>query len=345
MSDNHRPLYTETQEQANEVLRLALPLMAKHRVAPHPHNFSVWYEYASGRNKALSETIDNLLKDGRPLTEELNQDLYIRFLARDERSLDRLRHSLRLIVTDIQSEVRLAGGNLSHYCETLEHYADLLDHYSELEDLSTGTQDVLVETRTTERTHQQLDERLATVVTEVESLRKELEQIREESLTDGLTGIGNRKAFDASLQRTIQLAEDKRTPFSVLMIDIDHFKDFNDSYGHLIGDRVLRFVATTLRQCLKGHDKPARFGGEEFTVILPRTFLSGAIAVAEQIRKEVASAELREKTSGDSFGRITISVGVAQYRLGESAQDLIKRVDKTLYRAKRRGRNRVEHGA
>jgi diguanylate cyclase len=200
----------------------------------------------------------------------------------------------------------------------------------------------LLQTRGAEQSQKQLDARLNSMAGEVDTLRKELEQIREESMTDGLTGIGNRKAFDASLAAAIEAACARNAPFSILLIDIDRFKNFNDTYGHLIGDRVLRFVAGALRNTVKGYDKPSRFGGEEFTVILPNTFLSGAASVAEQIRKTIAAGELMDKSSGESYGRIQVSIGVAQYRKGESQEALIKRTDQALYRAKRRGRNRVE---
>jgi diguanylate cyclase len=168
-----------------------------------------------------------------------------------------------------------------------------------------------------------------------------LDRIRKESLTDGLTGIANRRSFDAALDSAIEAAEKGSRPFSVLLADIDRFKNFNDTYGHLVGDRILRFVARTLKQCIKGNDKPARYGGEEFGVVLPSTFLSGAQVVAEQIRHQIGSAELTNRTTGEKFGTITISIGVAQYRKGDTAASLLQRADRALYEAKSSGRNRV----
>jgi diguanylate cyclase len=341
MTSPTQPAYTDSFDQASETLRRVLPLMTKHGVPPHPHNFSVWYEYATGSNPLLTETIDQLVRDSNPFTDELNQELYLRFIARDEVYLEQTRQVLRRVVMDIRDKMREAGGELAVYGSTLERYADALETAHNLEQITQQTQYVLVETRSTEDSQQRLDEQLSSVVREVEALRRELEQIREETLIDGLTGVGNRKAFDTALARAVQTAIDTRSPLSVLMVDIDRFKSFNDNFGHLIGDRVLRFVAATLRSCIKGNDKPARFGGEEFAVILPRTFLSGATSVAEQIRHEVAAGELKDKRSGVTFGRITVSIGVAQYRLGETDEELLNRVDQALYQAKQRGRNRA----
>ena len=153
--------------------------------------------------------------------------------------------------------------------------------------------------------------------------------------------IGNRKAFDINLAQAVQQSNENRAPFTLLMADIDHFKRFNDSFGHLIGDRVLRYVATQLRQCLKGQDKSFRYGGEEFAIILPRTFLSGGSVLADQVRRELSANALKDKANGKSYGHITVSIGVAQHRLGEESDSLIGRVDKALYKAKQQGRDRV----
>jgi diguanylate cyclase len=144
----------------------------------------------------------------------------------------------------------------------------------------------------------------------------------------------------------LQLGIDDATaadgPLSLLIADIDHFKKFNDTFGHQVGDKVLRTVGRSLKDGVKGRDTAARYGGEEFAVILPQTPMSGALAVAEQIRGGLAGRKLVDKRSGDDYGRVTLSIGAAEYRSGESAADLIGRADAALYRAKENGRNRVE---
>jgi diguanylate cyclase len=180
---------------------------------------------------------------------------------------------------------------------------------------------------------------------EVEALRRELNQVKKESMTDALTGVANRKAFNSSLETLSQDVRAEGLSMCVLLVDIDHFKRFNDTYGHLVGDRVLRFVATTIQRCVKGKDAVARFGGEEFAVILPETELAGAEVVAEQIRMAVSDGELRDKHSGARYGRITVSIGVGQCRRNELATELLERVDRALYRAKDKGRNRTANAA
>jgi diguanylate cyclase len=125
------------------------------------------------------------------------------------------------------------------------------------------------------------------------------------------------------------------------MTDIDHFKNFNDTWGHLTGDQVLRLVAMSLKQNVKGQDIAARYGGEEFAVILPNTVLRSALTVADHIRRAVMSKELMKRSTGQNLGRVTISLGCATARKGDTVQSLIARADACLYAAKRNGRNRV----
>ena len=165
--------------------------------------------------------------------------------------------------------------------------------------------------------------------------------MRTESLTDPLTTLANRKFFDAALAKGIAEAKEKNEPLSLLMVDIDHFKSFNDQYGHLTGDQVLRLVAISVKQNVKGRDTAARYGGEEFVIALPNTALQSAITVADHIRRAVMTKELIRRSSGERLGRVTISIGAAVLHPADTPQLLIDRADKCLYAAKRHGRNRV----
>jgi diguanylate cyclase len=165
--------------------------------------------------------------------------------------------------------------------------------------------------------------------------------VRTESQTDPLTGLANRKLFDGALVKAIAEAKAHREPLSLLMADVDYFKLFNDKFGHQTGDQVLRLVAQSMKQNVKGQDVAARYGGEEFVIALPKTTLRSAITVAEQIRSAVMAKELMKRSNGERLGRITVSIGVAHLRGDDTAQSLIERADNCLYAAKRNGRNRV----
>jgi diguanylate cyclase len=143
------------------------------------------------------------------------------------------------------------------------------------------------------------------------------------------------------LARNLLEATTSTDPVSLMLADIDHFKAFNDTYGHLTGDQVLRLVGMAIKQTVKGQAVAARYGGEEFGIILPRTALREAITVGDQIRRAVMGKELMKRSTGEHLGRITVSIGVASYRRGDTIQSLIERADGCLYAAKRNGRNRL----
>lgn len=328
--------------RASEHLRLVLSFLSKHKIPPSPMNFRMGYDYVTGQREELKAAFDEIVAQPDSITTENLWEMYRRFFVKDEEALEKMHQELRHIIVNIQNEFERSGVNLSGYAKILNRFADILGTPTPPESMSAEVHKVIDDTRSMEQSQHRLESQMSSVLTEMASLRKELGHIKEESLTDALTGISNRKAFDAALENTIYTAREEKTPFCLLLADIDHFKKFNDTYGHLVGDKVLRFVASTLKHCLKGKDMAARFGGEEFAVILPQTALTGAEAISEQIRKAISSGELRDKASGQLYGKITISIGVAQFRMNELPNNLIQRADRTLYLAKKHGRNRIE---
>jgi diguanylate cyclase len=192
-----------------------------------------------------------------------------------------------------------------------------------------------------EVSNQKLEARLNASKAEINELQVNLEAVRTESLTDPLTQLANRKFFDVTVEAAIAEARDRNEALSLMMTDIDHFKTFNDSFGHLTGDQVLRLVAMSVKQNVKGQDTAARYGGEEFAVVLPNTVLRSAITVADHIRRAVMTKELMKRSTGEHLGRVTVSIGVATLHKNDTPQTLIERADACLYAAKRHGRNRV----
>ena len=172
------------------------------------------------------------------------------------------------------------------------------------------------------------------------------ERLAELARTDGLTGLANRRAFDEMLEREFKRSVRTKVPLSLLLVDVDHFKAFNDTYGHLAGDDCLRAVAGALRQSLKRPgDVPARYGGEEFAAILPETKAEGSFAIAEALRAAVRNLGIPH--TGSDKGIITVSIGVATFVWGgaiERTEQLIRRADEALYGAKTSGRDRVHGG-
>jgi diguanylate cyclase len=188
---------------------------------------------------------------------------------------------------------------------------------------------------------ERLETELALSSEEITRLRSDLERERSESRTDPLTGLPNRKAFNAYLEAQAARALADRKPMCLVFCDIDHFKNFNDTWGHRLGDEVLRLVAQSLEQMCHGIGYAARYGGEEFVIVLPAKGLEAAEDIAEQFRDFVGSRAVRTQQSNREIGSVTLSVGIAQLRWSDSLDQLIERADAALYRAKQLGRNRV----
>jgi diguanylate cyclase len=200
---------------------------------------------------------------------------------------------------------------------------------------------VLAETKKMAEQHRQLQHELTTSAREMSELRENIVSARREAQTDALTGIANRKFFEQRIEENVRDAMRTGDDLCLLVLDIDHFKKFNDTYGHQLGDQVLRLVAKTFTECIKGRDTAARYGGEEFVVLLPHTNLANAIKLADHLRLTVAGKMIVNRQTGKSLGQITLSIGVAHYRSGEPVTKFIQRADKALYKAKGSGRNQV----
>ncbi|WP_020178555.1 GGDEF domain-containing protein [Methylopila sp. M107] len=314
-----------------------------HQHPAYPRNYELWYTYATGYNAALNRAINEALKTAPTITEQELDLLYETYLSplRLSERVDSI--GTRILaeiaeVTDILKDARAQNGE---YTKTLERLAVEADGLGDLgRALGTIARTMLAATGEMTQRTLLLESQLASSQDEMQELHNTLEVIRAESLTDPLTGLANRKFLQGTLDRSIADAANGQR-FSMLVIDIDHFKTFNDTYGHLTGDQVLRLVALALKQNVKGQDLASRFGGEEFAIILPDTALSGAAAVGDRIRRAVMAKDLVKRSTGEHLGRITVSVGVATWRRGDSAQTVIDRADRCMYAAKRAGRNMV----
>jgi diguanylate cyclase (GGDEF)-like protein len=195
-------------------------------------------------------------------------------------------------------------------------------------------EELLAQKAELEQMHRQLQQahqELATLNAELLEANRALAQA---AVTDGLTGLKNHRAFQEALHSAAQMAERLQQPLSLVMFDIDHFKQFNDRFGHPAGDELLRQVAQVLRESARAYDVAARYGGEEFALLLPNTALEQAVQVAERLRQQIRAIE-------NPHAPVSASFGVATYRRGTPPATLVYEADAALYRAKRNGRDQV----
>jgi diguanylate cyclase len=308
-----------------------------------PRNYEIWYVYASGYNAPLNKAINETLACNGKLNEADLEQIYETYLSHIK-TTDRIdKVGARVIgeIDDVMTLLTEALGASASYDASLDGADELLLAAENRHQVKAIVETLAKSTSDMREVNKVLEERLALSKSEISNLQQSLEAIRAESLTDPLTGLGNRKYFDRTIDMAVQSSLASGEPLSLLMFDIDHFKSFNDSYGHITGDQVLRLVAMSLKHSIKGQDITARYGGEEFAIVLPNTALRQALMVADQIRRGVMAKELKKKSTGEILGRVTISVGVSMLKPGDDTNALIERADACLYAAKRNGRNRV----
>jgi diguanylate cyclase len=333
--------YKETREQSAELLRMVLPLMARHSAGFHPLSYAVWYEYAAGCNQALHAAVDARLAQSPALTDRDIEALFDAHVAmRDIDSSARMRSEIARLVKHVEGVATEAGQEVHHYGEELDGYrVKLQDESSGSAQAITEVVDSLIDETMRVRVKTEIyHEHLKKSSEEVERLRGELELVQGLALSDPLTGLLNRRGFDQQRQR---LCGKSAAGFTVLIIDIDHFKAINDAHGHLLGDRVIVAVANVLRSCVGERGPIARLGGEEFAVMLSHTSSAGGVELAERIRASVEQGKIRRADTDETIGNVTVSLGVASCGEDEQFESMLSRADNALYRSKSGGRNRV----
>ncbi|MEZ5668900.1 MAG: GGDEF domain-containing protein [Alphaproteobacteria bacterium] len=310
---------------------------------PIPRNYEVWFAYFSGSRPDLSAMIDNLIDEHQKVGDADLEQIYNRFLqdSNTEHELRETTAKIEETVGQVLNLVGTAGADTRTFGEVLSGASGRLDAALDVDTLRSVTSELITNTRQMLQRSRVLEAQLSRSNQHILELRNHLVSVREEVMTDALTGIPNRRFFDSVLRELASLSATSERPLCLCMVDIDHFKQFNDRYGHQIGDQVLKLVAKVLRDSVKGRDVAARYGGEEFVILLPETRLRDATLLADQIRELVASKNLVKRTTGETIGSVNLSIGVSQYRRHESVQSFMSRADSSLYLAKNSGRNRV----
>jgi diguanylate cyclase len=322
---------------------IALSQIKALRQPATPRNYEIWYAYATGYSPSLNARVNDTLAANGSLSETDLDDIYGTYLSptRLTERIDKVSDQVMGEIEQVMAMIDAAAGSASNYSESLADASQKLGQSKDRDGLRAIVESLVHSAKEMEESNQQLEARLSASKQEITELQTNLETVRNESLIDPLTQLYNRKHFDDALAQAIEDAHVKDEPLSLMMTDIDHFKAFNDNFGHLTGDQVLRLVALSAKQNVKGKDTAARYGGEEFAVVLPNTVLRSAITVGDHIRRAVMTKELMKRSTGEHLGRVTVSVGVATLRKGDTAASLIERADACLYAAKRHGRNRV----
>jgi diguanylate cyclase len=332
-------MYTESVEKVQETAVNVLERIEVLNLRPIPEIYELWYRYFQG-DVEIQRAIESF--QGK-IDEAACYKIYRRYLneaVRDE-AVKKISDKMQAAISELAGMVSAARSSFGEYGDSLGDVPSKLQSAKSIEDLGEIVASIVSDTKKMVEKNQDLEVQLVNSSKQVTELRNNLDTVKKEALTDGLTGLLNRKAFDKQIIESVSECKEFGTPLVFMLLDIDYFKKFNDTYGHQVGDQVLRLVARTLTDNVKGRDFAARYGGEEFAIILPDTPVSAGLKVAEILRKSVESKEVVNKASNEHLGRITLSIGIAEYTPGEEIPDLVLRADQALYEAKRTGRNRV----
>jgi len=318
----------------------AMASMLEHGIAPTPTNYLVWYHVHSDSTPGLRAAMDGhlatLAAEARHLSQPCMEELHMRFFAadRDADCLPEMASRLQGVVNEAMGIVHDAREDALRYGGTLSQTSDRLAR--EPEALNALLRRLVAETLEVSRRSEAAARNLAETSRKTRELQNDLAEARHLANTDPLTGLANRRQFDEALRG--QLAE--RRPAALVMVDLDYFKAVNDTHGHPAGDQVLRQLARIMTDCAPPDSVVARFGGEEFSMMLRCGVLRDAMAVAERIRVRFAQSHVLVQQTGQRI-TATASLGVAIAGPGETPARLIARADAALYEGKRGGRNRV----
>jgi diguanylate cyclase len=308
-----------------------------------PRVYEVWYAYSTGEYPTLNLVLDSMLARRVTMNDADIDKIGARFVSPgglqdkvDDIGAD-VAKSIKQVMATIDSGIGLAGSHAEDLDEVDAKLFETQDPdalnnvVGRMTDIASRMQD----------DQRKLEAQFDASKSQIDGLRAEIDKVIAASMTDTLTGVGNRKSLEQMLQKAIKTTAETHEPLCLMMCDVDSFKEFNDSWGHLVGDQVLRLVATTLKNNVRPQDFVARYGGEEFAVMLPNAPIKTAYAVADNIRRMIMTREIVNRATAQDMGRVTISFGVARARSDDTIEMLIARADSCLYAAKCNGRNRV----
>jgi diguanylate cyclase len=334
--------YREQKERSAELLRLALAHMGKHAAAFNPVTFALWYEYVAGINPMLKQAIDQQLADSTSLDDTVVAQLHAAHIApADEDTMSRISTDIQRVMAALAATASQTGSQAGAYGAQLSGLSSVLGQPG-TGDLAPYLSEVVASTADMQRSVDALQQRVAMGESEILKLREDLDRACHEALRDPLTGLMNRKGFDQRIAALFSTAPGKGEGHFVVMLDIDHFKNVNDTHGHVIGDQVIQGVADILRGTVTNPAHSAtRYGGEEFALLMPQSTRQECTRVAETIRARVKAMRTRSRKAQGEPVSVTISGGMAEWQARDDATSLIMRADAALYRSKSEGRDRL----
>ncbi|UJF20701.1 GGDEF domain-containing protein [Shewanella sp. OMA3-2] len=337
--------HNQNIEQTADILRLAVPKMTALNIPVTPENYAIWYEYFAESNLNLKRAIDGLIANKVVFTPSVTSGLYNRFI--EERSpeiIENVQIETHILIKSLFNKIDHMTEGTTSFGENLTQFGDQLQQNPSPEMLTDLVLNIAAEVEQVVADNNRMKSDLVTLAEELLNLKGEMDNLSKVAMTDELTSLNNRRAYEAFALEQLASFQETQTGCCLLLIDIDNFKVFNDTYGHLIGDKVLAYVALALKNAVKGDDFVARYGGEEFIIMLPDTKISDAVIVAEKLRARISAKQLTiGKETKQNLGHVTVSIGISTFKTGDDVETLLARADRQLDLAKSDGKNCVKY--
>ncbi len=334
-------LQQDETRQAAEYLRQVIPMLSKHKLAPTPINYSIFYCYLSGYSQALNEIIDTLIGEKKPFSIVIMLELYEKYInggaPLDQQ--EKIQQSLEKVIFNISEEIMHANNGAGEFDNVINKHADTLSSTTDPQTTALILQQIMQDTRAMVKENQTTQARMQETSAEISQMKAELKAVRASAEKDSLTGLKNRGAFDKAID--IAVYSQKKADTTLIMLDIDHFKRVNDNFGHLVGDRIIRYVSAIITQIIGSKQHIARYGGEEFAILLTGLAIADVTTLANKIRTAMCNSKLQRKDRGETIGKVTVSAGIAILNHDDNVDSFIDRADKALYEAKESGRNKI----
>lgn len=332
--------FVENPTQSAEYLRQAIPLMVKYNIPPNPLNYALWYTYVSNRIPTLNSQIDQTIETYGTCPTMMSEQLFRQHVINEEiEHTEKAQAEFISVATKLGRKANTAAQETSNFSHILEETLEALNKPENANSLNNIINTLSQHTASINQGAIRFQKELEASQAEINALKDQLQKSRQDASIDPLTGLFNRRAFDTELSQIVGARGNREA--TLVMIDVDHFKRFNDDYGHLMGDKVLQYFGKLLKEECPEPMLPVRFGGEEFAILMIGKDSNQALSIAEKLRAKIQSIRIKQKKTGKVISSITASFGVCMKAPNETAQEMIERADKALYQAKGNGRNCV----
>lgn len=335
--------YDTSLDEIREISLKVISAAESFNIPLTKENYLTWYEYFEGNNTELKAEVDDIKQKKKEFTPQICSYLYTKHISAEKnKMMNHVQAETQKMLKEVLSNILDASDASSNYEKKISAYSEGLSDAEDTHQVQNIISSIIEESKLIAKSNRNLQKEFEKASAQTNALNQKLKKIESQALTDTLTGLYNRRAFDKDIQNLLEKYKQNGELFSIIILDIDHFKKFNDTYGHQTGDEVLKNVGEILLKGSNGNNIPYRYGGEEFVILLPGSKLEDAAVLAEQIRIRIAVKRATDPGTGAEIDKITTSLGISQINPEDDIQSVIERADKALYHAKDSGRNTIK---